>query len=40
MDSEKGELTMNQTYAAVLWIAAGIILVLWVMRRRKRKLLR
>jgi|PeaSoiMetatran63_FD_contig_21_5219276_length_303_multi_15_in_0_out_0_1 hypothetical protein len=31
---------MNQTYASIFWIAAGIILVLWVMRRRKRKLLR
>jgi hypothetical protein len=31
---------MNQTYGAIMWIAAGIILVLWVMRRRKRKLLR
>jgi hypothetical protein len=31
---------MNQTYAAILWICAGIILVLWVVRRRKRKLLR
>jgi LPXTG-motif cell wall-anchored protein len=30
----------NSTMATILWIAAGILLVLIVMRRRKRKLLK
>jgi LPXTG-motif cell wall-anchored protein len=30
----------NQTLSMILWIAAGILLVLLVMRRRKRKLLK
>jgi len=27
----------NQTMAAILWIAAGLILVLYLMRRSRRK---
>jgi LPXTG-motif cell wall-anchored protein len=27
----------NSTLAAILWIAAGIVLVLLIIRRRKRK---
>jgi hypothetical protein len=27
----------NDTLAAILWIAAGIVLVLYLMRRSKRK---
>lgn len=27
----------NQTLSAVLWIGAGLVLVLLIMRRRKRK---
>lgn len=27
----------NQTLATILWIAAGIVLVLLIMRRRSRK---
>lgn len=30
----------NQTLAAILWIAAGLILVLYLMRRSRRKRLR
>ncbi len=28
----------QQTMSAILWIAAGLMLVLYLMRRRKRKL--
>ena len=28
----------NTTLSAILWIAAGLMLVLYLMRRRKRKL--
>jgi hypothetical protein len=27
----------NQTLSAILWVAAGVMLVLYLMRRRKRK---
>jgi len=27
----------NQTLSVILWIAAGVVLVLLIMRRRKRK---
>jgi LPXTG-motif cell wall-anchored protein len=27
----------NQTLSAILWIAAGLVLVLLIMRRKKRK---
>jgi hypothetical protein len=30
----------NTTISAVLWIAAGVVLVLYLMRRRKRRSLR
>ena len=30
----------NQTLSIILWIAAGILLVFLIMRRRKRKTLR
>lgn len=30
----------NTTLSAILWIAAGVILVLYLMRRRKRRSLR
>ena len=30
----------NETLSIILWIAAGILLVLIIMRRRKRKMLR
>lgn len=30
----------NQTLAAILWIAAGIVLVLFLMRRRRRRSVR
>jgi LPXTG-motif cell wall-anchored protein len=30
----------NTTLSAILWIAAGLILVLYLMRRRKRRTLR
>jgi hypothetical protein len=29
---------MNQMVSAILWVAAGVLLVLLIMRRRKRKL--
>jgi len=31
---------MNTTISAVLWIAAGVVLVLYILRRRKRRTLR
>jgi hypothetical protein len=27
----------NQTIATILWIAAGVVLVLYILRRRSRK---
>jgi LPXTG-motif cell wall-anchored protein len=30
----------NTTLSAILWIAAGLILVLYLLRRRKRRTLR
>jgi hypothetical protein len=30
----------NTTISAILWIAAGVILVLYLIRRRKRRTLR
>lgn len=30
----------NQTLAAILWVAAGLMLVLFLMRRRKRRTMR
>ena len=30
----------NTTLSAILWITAGVILVLYIVRRRKRKILK
>jgi hypothetical protein len=31
-------MTSQQLLSAALWIAAGALLILWIMRRRKRKM--